>query len=297
MRVFVGVSYWCCSAWRRRACGSRRTDTASQSRVPRGTRAGECLGRFRLARGGAGSAGGDRPVCGHGEPRRARHRTADAPQSRLRMVHPGRRQPQRGRRGVLPEDRRRRVETGLAAVAPPRGADLCRIARGRGGAEHVCRQHPGPRTRYRVRSPVPHVRSRRRARTGRARRDRAHASRATTVRRRPRLPCLSSRLQGTEDRTVVRGADVRLQLLVRGDRLGDVGTTASEAGRHDSRARGYVSLQPVRVHEQRERQPHGPPRGDVLPHRGRHSRDADCDQGGRRWRGRLRRRWQLRALR
>ena len=81
-------------------------------------------------------------------------------------------------------------------------------------AEHVRRQHPRPRAR--------HARTRRSsccpirtASRGEARKTvhRAHAAGADAVRRRPRLSRLPARLQGSEDRAVVRRADVRLQLL------------------------------------------------------------------------------------
>ena len=53
---------------------------------------------------------------------------------------------------------------------------------------------------------------------------------ATAVCRRPRLSRLSARPHRSEDRAGVRRADVRVQLLVRGHRLGDVGPSA-RAGR------------------------------------------------------------------
>ena len=81
----------------------------------------------------------------------------------------------------------------------------------------------------------------------------AHARGTAAVRRRPRLSRLSARLQGAEDRAVVRRTDVRLQLLVRRHRLGDVGTPARQTGRHDSRARRHLQVQPLRVHQRRRR--------------------------------------------
>ena len=128
-------------------------------------------------------------------------------------------------------------------------------------------------------------------------RDRAHAARAEAVCRRPRVSRLPARLQGHEDRAVVRRADVRLQLLVRGHRLGDVGPAARAAGRHDPRARRRLQVQPLRVHQQRRGESHRAARRHLLPDRRRHGGDADRHQGRRRRRGRLRRRRQLRAVR
>ena len=114
---------------------------------------------------------------------------------------------------------------------------------------------------------------------------------------RPGLSCLPARPHRSEDRARVRGTDVRVQLLVRRNRLGDVGPAAGQAWRHDPRARRRLSIQPLRVHQQRQRQSHGAARRHVLPDRRRHRGHADRDQGGGRWGSRLRRRRQLRALR
>ena len=57
--------------------------------------------------------------------------------------------------------------------------------------------------------------------------------------------------KGQKTEPVVRRTDVRLQLLVRRHRLGDVRTAARQAGRHDPRARRHLQVQPLRVHQQR----------------------------------------------
>src|SRR3712207_8770844 len=49
----------------------------------------------------------------------------------------------------------------------------------------------------------------------------------TTLFRSPHISRIPARLLGTENRAVVRRADVRVQLLVRGNRLGDVGDRKS----------------------------------------------------------------------
>ena len=108
-----------------------------------------------------------------------------------------------------------------------------------------------------------------------------HPARATAVCRRARVSCLPARLHRPEDRAGLRRADVRIQLLVRGHRLGDVGPAAGEAGRHDPRARRCLSVQPLRVHQRRQGQSHRAARRHVLPDRRRHRGHADCDQGGR----------------
>ncbi len=101
--------------------------------------------------------------------RRALRRAANTDQPRLRMVDPGRRQPQRERRRLISRARRDRVATGAAAAAPPRRAHLQRVAHRRRRAEHVRGQHSrsSRRTReYEARFVI--VRPRRRARRRRS---------------------------------------------------------------------------------------------------------------------------------
>jgi hypothetical protein len=70
-----------------------------------------------------------------------------------------------------------------------------------------------------------------------------------TVRRWSCLSRLSSWIHRTENRTVIRRADVRVQLLLRWNGLGYLGQTPRQAGRHDPRARRTVQVQPLRVHQ------------------------------------------------
>ncbi len=128
-------------------------------------------------------------------------------------------------------------------------------------------------------------------------RDGAHATRAEAGRRRPDVSRLSAGIQGTEARAVVRRADVRVQPDVLRHRLGDRRPSARQAGRHHSRARRPLQVQPARIHERSGRQSHGAARRHVLPDRRRHGGSTDRDQGRGRRRGDLRRRRQLRAVR
>ena len=243
--------------------------------------------RPRVAGAGNGGAG-ERGRAG-----RAPHRAADADQPRLRMVHRGRRQPERrGGGGVSPAGRER-VVAGAAPAAPPGRADLRGQPVRRRRAQHVRRQHPRPRSRHGVRGAVRDDRSRRRDRRGRQDRDGTDARRAGAVRRGEGVPRLSPRLRGDEDRAVVRGADMRVQLLVRRRGLRDGGASAGARRRHPPRARRPLPLQPPGV---RRRQPRLPLRGHVLPDGRRHARAADRHQGGGRRRGRLRRQRQLRPV-
>ena len=100
----------------------------------------------------------------------------------------------------------------------------------------------------------------------------AHARGAGTVSRRARVPRLPAWLHGAKSRARVRRAHVRLQRMVRGHGLGDVGPAARAARRHDSRACRRLSIQPLRVHERRGREPHDAARRHVLPDRRRHCR-------------------------
>ena len=76
---------------------------------------------------------------------------------------------------------------------------------------------------------------------------------------------------GAKIEPAFEGPDVRLSLLVRGHRLGDVGAAAGAARRHHPGARRRLQVQPLRVHQQRRREPQRAARRHVLPHRGRHA--------------------------
>ena len=183
------------------------------------------------------------------------------------MVHPGRCQPQRRGRRFVQEAGRNRLARRAAAAAAAGRAHLRGIARGRHRAQHVRRQRARSRARHRLRRPARDDRPgrRRRRRIADARRHRAHARRADAVSRRAHLSRLSAWLQGREDRTGVRRADVRLQRMVRRHRLGDVRPSARAAGRHDPGPCRRLQIQPLRVHQQRVGQSHGAARRHLLP--------------------------------
>ena len=175
--------------------------------------------------------------------RRAAHRAADAHQSRLRVVHPGRRQSQRLGRRLVPQSR-----------ATPRGATRCRCCACRASgstresrsrrrrAEHVRGQHPRSRAGRPLRRSAGDDRPGRDRRRLRLQGDRGPCARAPN---RCRIAAagpsrLPARLQGNEDRAGVRRVDVRLQRLVRRHRLGDVRAPRVKAGRHHPRSRRHV---------------------------------------------------------
>ncbi len=213
------------------------------------------------------------------------------------MVRRGRRQPQRIGGGVVPEAGRRRLGGGHAAAAAAGRAHLQRSAARRHFAEHVCRQHPRPCARYRLRGAVRAHRSGRHPRRCDEDRHGPHAARADAGRRRTNVPRLSAGLRRAEAGAGVRGADVRLQPDLRRDRLGDGRPAARQAWRHHPRPRRPLQVQPLRIHEQRRRQSHGAARRHLLPDGRRHRGSSDRHQGRRRRRGDLRRRRQLRAVR
>ena len=91
-------------------------------------------------------------VGGHSRRRHGRripHRSTDAHQPRLRVVHRRRRQPQRrGRRLATASSGDRDWKRALPLLAPAGRADLQRRAARRRLAQHVRRQHPRSRAGY-----------------------------------------------------------------------------------------------------------------------------------------------------
>ena len=230
--------------------------------------------RRRCRPGAAGSSAGGRGGGG-----RALRRAADADQPRLRMVHRGRRQPERGGGGGLSpagRDASGRRRCPLLRLQAERIFGGKPVRRRR--SEHVRRQHPGPGARHGVRGAVRDDRSRWRDRRGRQDRDGADARRAGAVRGGEGVPTsIPTDFEGAKNRAVVRGVDMRVQLLVRRRGLRHGGAPAGARGGHPARARRPLPLQPPGV---RRRQPRLPLRGHVLPDGRRHPRAADCHQGG-----------------
>ena len=62
---------------------------------------------------------------------------------------------------------------------------------------------------------------------------------------RPGVSCLSTGILRSQAEPLLRGPDVRIQLHVRGNRLGDCGTSARQAGRHYPRSRRTLQIQPA----------------------------------------------------
>ena len=164
-------------------------------------------------------------------------------------------------------------------------------------AQHVCRQHPRPRTGHELRRAVRVEGYGRRPWRGTQGGDGPHASRTDAVARRPDVPRLPARVQRREGAAGLRRPDVRVQPHVLGHRLRHDWTAACEAGRHHPGPRRPLPVQPLRVHDQPSGQQHRSTRRHLLLHRRRHRRQADRHQGRRRRRGDLRRCRQLRALR
>ena len=210
-----------------------------------------------------------------------------------------RRQPQRGRRGLVPQAGRRR-----------RGSGRCRCcgcrASGSTTASSSTSSSPNmfagsildlePDTAYEAR--VRADGSGRRPRRGAEDRDRAHAARAEAGRRRPRRSTSTrTDFKGTKIEPAFEGLMCAYNLTCSGTDWATAGRPRVQAGRHDPRARRPLQVQPLRVHEQPGGEPHRAARRHLLPDRRRHGRAADRDQGRRRRRGDLRRRRQLRAVR
>ena len=125
-------------------------------------------------------------------------RAADALVARVRLEDRRRRQPQRERRGLLPEEGRDHVEERPAAPAsaaravnggrpPTDNPHAVQLHR----PQHVRRQHPQSRARHRVRVPLRPVRSRRRE-ARREDRHRAHAQGAEAGRGRAAITSIPS---------------------------------------------------------------------------------------------------------
>ena len=222
-----------------------------------------------------------------GDAGRVRRRAPDADQPWLRMAHRRRRQPQRARRGVVPEAGRDDVADGDAAAAPARRAGVLAQHLQPGGAEHVRRQHPRPRAGHRLRGALRAHRSRWHAGAAPATRPAANATichqrdegrhgadaaRADAGHRRQGVSRLPGEMAGAEDRAGVRRHHVRLQLLLRRRRHRAGRAPARQAGRHRPRARRPLRLSLRVLREPDHRQRHDDVRRNVLPDGRRHAR-------------------------
>ncbi len=222
------------------------------------------------------------------------------------MAHRRRRQPQRRRRGQLPQGRRARLAPRVAVAAAEGRAGHRRQApqfrlgpflRLR-GPQHVRRQPAQPAARRRLRVPLRAHRPRRRPRPGRANGDYPYTERPGGPCRRPGVPRLPMGLGWAQ-------AGPRLhrpaRRLLHG--LGPVRPfhrlpAARTAGGRDRGPRRDLQGQPLRLWRLRPevRRLRHAFRRDLLPDPARRAGAADHHQGRRRRRGGVRRRRQSDSL-
>ncbi len=241
---------------------------------------------------------------GHGG-RRLLDRAADARLTRVRVADRGRRQSQL-------ECRRQLSQAGRAAVAqrPAVAAAAARVGCGWGTqrrrrallflrrSQHVCGQHPESRARHRVRVPFRAVRSGRCARAEGKSRDRAHAQGAAAGRWRSALPRLSVRLQRNPAAARLHRPSGGLLSGLRSVRSLARLSAPRARGRHDSRSRGSLQGQSLRLQRLRQ-DPRGlwhSVRRHLLPDPERYARQAHRHPIRRRRRGDLRWRRQRQSL-
>ena len=191
--------------------------------------------------------------------------------------------------------------TGMPLAAPARRAGVPAEHLQPGGAEHVRRQHPGPRAGHRLRGALRADRSRRRRAARPRERDQgrhgADAAGADAGRRRQGLSRLSRRSgRGRRSSRRSKGIMCAYNYYCGAGDTAPGGRPRVKPGDTDPRARRHlrVSLRVLRQPDHRQR--HDDVRGDLLPDRRRHAGEADRHQGRGRRRGDHRRPRQLQPV-
>ena len=203
-------------------------------------------------------------------------RSADADQPRLRVVHRGRRQPQRVGRRLVPQEGRHARGSSALPLLRLQGERIYSESRSSTSsspnmfAGSILDLEPDTATRRSSSCRDPDGVTRRGAEDG----HRPHAARADAVRRRARLPCLSARAStGQKIEPAFEGLMCAYNFCVRRHRLGDRGA-AARAGRATPSwcTPGLYKYNRYEYTNDADRQPHGAARRHLLPDRRRHGR-------------------------